>query len=81
MSESVDRRSFISSLGFTAALGAGACVAAPRTAGAVVTPRPIDRTGKSLNVLKFGWGDVSRVAPTFSEVGVGTHRKTSRATK
>ena len=39
MSESVDRRSFISSVGLAAALGTGAYVAAPRTAGAVVPPK------------------------------------------
>jgi branched-chain amino acid transport system substrate-binding protein len=39
MSESVDRRRFVSSVGLAAALGAGAYVAAPRGAGAVVTPK------------------------------------------
>ena len=39
MNERVDRRSFIGSLGVAATLAAGAYVAAPRAAGAVVTPK------------------------------------------
>ena len=39
MSVSVDRRRFVSSVGLAAAVGAGAYVAAPRGAGAVVTPK------------------------------------------
>jgi|SRR5271165_6836258 len=39
MNERMDRRNFIGNLGVAATLGAGAYVAAPRAAGAAVTPK------------------------------------------
>ena len=39
MNDRMDRRSFIGSMGVAATLGAGAYVAAPRAAGAAVTPK------------------------------------------
>ena len=39
MNQGMDRRSFIGRLGMVATVGAGACVAAPRAAGAAVTPK------------------------------------------